>query len=116
MPAQDRFHQAVVHALEKEGWTITHDPLTLRFGAESVQIDLGAERLIAAERGTEKIAVEIKTFDGSSDIYALHGALGQYLVYLVALKKLEPDRKLFLALPEDAIRRLENGRVEWCCS
>jgi hypothetical protein len=111
MPAQDRFHQAVVHALQKDGWTITHDPLTLRIGSDSVQIDLGAERLIAAERGTEKIAVEIKTFDGASDTYAFHGALGQYLVYIVALRKVEPERVLYLAIPEDARLRLEDSEL-----
>ncbi|UIE39128.1 element excision factor XisH family protein [Leptodesmis sichuanensis] len=34
--------------------------MLLRIGLRSVFVDLGAERLIAAERGTEKIAVEIK--------------------------------------------------------
>ena len=28
MSAKDKFHDAVKHALEKEGWQITHDPLT----------------------------------------------------------------------------------------
>jgi len=61
-------------------------------------IDLGAE-LIAAERATEKIAVEIKSFLGSSDLYQFEDALGQFLIYLPALKKKEPDRMLFLAVP-----------------
>ncbi len=62
MPARDLFHNAVVHALQKDGWTITDDPLTIRYGKDRVSIDLGAERLLAAERGNEKIAVEIKSF------------------------------------------------------
>lgn len=60
--ARDIFHNNVKEALIKEGWAITNDPLSFKVGNVSVQIDLGAERLIAAERGTDKIAVEIKTF------------------------------------------------------
>lgn len=30
--AKDLFHDVVRHALEKDGWTITDDPLFLRFG------------------------------------------------------------------------------------
>ncbi len=36
---------------------------------------LAAESAIAAERDTEKIAVEIKSFIGDSDISAFHTAL-----------------------------------------
>ncbi len=32
MPARDFYHDAVKNALTKDGWTITHDPLTLRWG------------------------------------------------------------------------------------
>jgi len=64
-----------------------------------MQIDLGAERLIAAERGNEKIAVEIKSFTNPSNISEFHTALGQFLNYQVALEEQQPDRKLFLAVP-----------------
>ena len=60
--AHDIFHDAVKHALEKEGWLITHDPLSLQIGGVEMYIDLGAEQLIAAEKHGEKIAVEIKSF------------------------------------------------------
>ena len=30
MPARDKFHDTVKHALIKDGWTITHDPLYMR--------------------------------------------------------------------------------------
>ena len=55
--ARDVFHENVKEALIKEGWTITNDPLSFKIGNMQVQIDLGAERLIAAERGTDKIAI-----------------------------------------------------------
>src|SRR5438105_11264466 len=68
MPALDQYHETVRTALIKDGWTITHDPLTLVVGADRVHIDLAAERVIAAEKGVSKIAVEIKTFAGASRI------------------------------------------------
>jgi len=68
MPALDRHHHAVRNALVKDGWTITHDPLTLNIGRDRLHVDLGAERVIGAEKGVRKIAVEIKTFAGASSI------------------------------------------------
>ncbi len=62
MPRKDNIHDAVRNALIRDGWTITQDPLFLEYGAEDMFVDLGAERLLAAERGTEKIAVETKSF------------------------------------------------------
>lgn len=49
MAARDVFHNAVKTALIKDGWTITHDPLTLFFGGVDLYIDLGAEKVIAAQ-------------------------------------------------------------------
>ena len=62
---------------------------------------LAAESAIAAERDTEKIAVEIKSFIGDSDISAFHSALGQYLNYCQALEEQEPDRIVYLAVPNE---------------
>jgi len=61
------FHYAVRKGLEKEGWLITDDPLRIQAGGADMEIDLGAEKIIAAERGEEKIAVEIKSFIGTSN-------------------------------------------------
>ncbi len=98
--ARDKFHEAAKAALINDGWTITHDPYKIMIGRRRGYIDLGAE-LIAAEKQTEKIAVEIKSFLGSSDLYQFEDALGQFLIYLTALKKKEPDRVLYLAVPEN---------------
>ncbi len=99
MAARDRFHEAVKLALQKENWVITDDPLRLETGGVKFEIDLGAERLLAAERAGEKIAVEIKTFLGDSPITDYHAALGQFLNYRLALEIKEPDRQLYLAVP-----------------
>lgn len=98
--AKDIFHQQVKNALIKDGWNITHDPFTIRISeAIKLQIDLAAENAIAAERGYEKIAVEIKSFIADSDISSFHTALGQYLNYCQALEEQEADRIVYLAIP-----------------
>jgi hypothetical protein len=99
MAARDLFHESVKIALQKENWVITDDPLKVEAGGAKFEIDLGAERLLAAERAGEKIAVEIKTFLGDSPITDYHAALGQFLNYRLALELKEPDRKLYLAVP-----------------
>jgi glucose-6-phosphate 1-dehydrogenase len=99
---RDIFHQQVKKALIKDGWIITHDPLTIRISeAVKLQIDLAAESIIAAERDSEKIAVEIKSFVADSDISAFHTALGQYLNYCQALEEQQSNRIVYLAIPSE---------------
>ncbi|KAM3114496.1 XisH family protein [Phormidesmis sp. 146-33] len=103
MSAKDVFHKAVRSALEKDGWLITADPLYIKASPQiAMDVDLGAEKLLAAERSGKKIAVEIKSFLGLSAIHEFHLALGQFLNYRLALEKLESERTLYLAIPEDA--------------
>jgi hypothetical protein len=59
MAGRDIFHEQVKQALIKDGWIITDDPLTIPFGNSEVYIDLGAEHLLAAEKGARRIAVEV---------------------------------------------------------
>lgn len=61
---------------------------------------MAAEKVIAANKGDEKIAVEVKSFAGLSFTFDFHVALGQFMNYLLALKREEPDRELFLAINE----------------
>ena len=100
MPATDRILRAVKNALVKDGWTITADPLTLMYEGLNVYVDLAAERLLALEKGGERIAVEVKTFSAKSKVHEFETMLGQYVVYLTVLRKLDPDRKLFVAVGE----------------
>jgi len=99
MPAKDIFHDTVKIGLEKEGWAITDDPLYLDFGGVEIYIDLAAEKIIAAERDGEKIAVEIKSFIGSSAISEFHRALGQFINYKAVLSQKQPERIMYLAVP-----------------
>jgi hypothetical protein len=100
--AKDFFHNSVRRALEKDGWTVTHDQLPLEIGKETTMlIDLAAERLMVAERGLERIAVEVKGFTAASHTNEFHAVLGQYLNYRVALRILYPQHVLYLAIPAD---------------
>ncbi len=101
MAARDLFHNAVRNGLLKENWTISADPLSLKFGDTRIYIDLGAEKIVAAEKGEEKIAVEIKTFAGDSVVFDFHVAIGQFINYQVVLENKEPDRILYLAVPQE---------------
>jgi CRISPR/Cas system-associated exonuclease Cas4 (RecB family) len=96
--AKDRFHQVVRTALEKEGWQITADPYEINVDDVDFEIDLVAEKLLAATRENQKIAVEVKSFIGSSNTSEFHTALGQFLNYHDALAIVEPERQLYLAV------------------
>lgn len=101
MPRKDKYHDIVIEVLENDGWTITHDPLYVKIGTKEFWIDLGAEReLLIANKGTEEIAVEVKTLEDLSFITAMYQAVGKYAFYYKALAKKEPRRVLFMAVPE----------------
>lgn len=69
-------------------------------GVVNLSIDLAAQKLIAAEREGQKIAVEVKSFlERSSAISEFHTALGQFINYRGALRRRQPERVLYLALP-----------------
>ena len=99
MAARDIYHEHVKNALEKDGWTITHDPLKLKWKKKrSVFIDIGAEKLLAAEKGSRKIAVEVKSFVGPSELDDLYNAVGQFVLYRTILETSLPEFELFLAI------------------
>ncbi len=105
MSARDLFHDIVKNALQKDGWTITHDPYPLPTGSFDLAIDLGAEKVIAAYRGEQRIAIEIKSFLGPSKISQFYGALGQFIAYRTALHTQDAARILYLAVPDDIYDR-----------
>ncbi|HMQ47049.1 MAG TPA: element excision factor XisH family protein [Saprospiraceae bacterium] len=105
--ARDIFHDVVKEALCAEGWLVTHDPLTLLSREEGdLQTDIGAERMITAEKGIEKIAVEVKSFTNPSIIHDFLLATGQYQGYFIVMKKKNIERTLFLAMPYYIYERL----------
>lgn len=101
MYAKDAFHEVVKTALQKDGWQITHDPYNLQAGTLELYIDLGAEKVVAAQKDGQKIAIEIKSFLGPSKISQFYTALGQFISYRAALQQQEADRILYLAVPSN---------------
>jgi hypothetical protein len=100
MPAANIYHSAVRAALTADGWTITHDPLTLAFGGRDLFVDLAAERAaLAAEKSGRKIAVEVHSFILPSPVRDLQDAIGQYEIYRALLTELDAERTIYLAVP-----------------
>ena len=104
MSAKDFFHNTVKTSLEKDGWIITDENLFIEVEDVDFYIDLTAEKILVAEKTGKKIAVEVKSFLGASDVTEFHSALGQCLNYRSALRLTEPDRTLYLAIPEDVYK------------
>jgi hypothetical protein len=87
-------------------------------------IDLGAERLIAAEQAGRKIAVEVKSFLAPSRISEFYVALGQFLTYRWERNKLLCCRQLrvIILLPRNCMNTIGYGiriscyrRESLCC-
>lgn len=109
MAARDKYHHVIVEALEKDNWIVTDDPLSIRVKGSRVQVDLGAERLIGARKGKEKIAVEVKTFGRKSMLPAFYEASGQYMTYRAGLQEMpeHQNRILFLAISEEIYGKMQ---------
>jgi hypothetical protein len=113
MAQRDAIHSAVKQALVKDGWEITDDPYVITYGERFLFVDLGAEEtqevvgnFIGATRANLRIAVEIKELRGQSVIVELEQAIGQYVLYRLLLNRIEPDRAVYLAIPDKAYREL----------
>jgi XisH protein len=112
--ARDIYHDIVKRALQRDGWTITHDPFPLKIGKKRLSADLGAERLISAETATRKIVVEVKSFIGQSDVKDLEQALGQYVLYRQILDEMDDKRILYLAVSQitfNSVFTIELGQI-----
>ena len=100
--ARDLIHDAVKTALINDNWQVTDDPFSLKLieGDKILEVDMGAEKIFAAEKAKERILVEVKTFGGTSILNKFHEALGQFLDYRDAMEEANVDRVLFLAVSE----------------
>lgn len=106
MPAHDLIHDAVKNALLKDGWVITADPYWIQYDDLNLYADLSAERTLVAERGPERIVVEIKSFAGRSQAQDLKIAVGQFVLYREFLRETAPDHRLYLAIDSDVHQKL----------
>jgi hypothetical protein len=99
MTAKDIYHDTVKNALIKSGWHITHDPLVLKWGSKDLYVDLGAERLLAAEKSGQKIAVEVKSFVSQSEVDDLKTLSGSSSSITMSCFKSSPT--VFCILPSE---------------
>ncbi len=101
MPVRDSIHEPVKQAFIKDGWEITYDPYVISYGERFLFVDLGASSIIGIRQGTKDIAIEIKEFRGQSQIADLEQAIGQYTLYRLLLNQVDPEREVYLAIPEE---------------
>ena len=104
MPKLDFIHFSVKNALIADGWEVTDDPYIIEYMRTRLYADLGAERPIAAERGGQKIVIEVKSFLGASKFQDLKEAIGQYDIYRYLLEETAPERKLYVAISNEAYK------------
>lgn len=104
MPAKDRYHDAVKNALTHDGWKITADPYPIKYEEVKLAADLSSQKTLSANRGTEYIVVEIKSFLSRSPMREFETALGQYLIYRTFLSVISPEYHVYLAVGSDINR------------
>ena len=108
MPAKDRYHDAVVRALIKDGWTIISEQLYIDFAGRHLWIDIQAVK--AFEQLT--ILVEVKGFENMpSPVDYLASAVGKYVIYLSALDYAGLDTPLYMAVPTVAYESILSEEI-----
>jgi Holliday junction resolvase-like predicted endonuclease len=97
--ARDRHHNAVVKALEKEGWTVAPKAFRILSGTRNLYIDMYAAKM----NSDAAVFVEVKSFqETESPIERLAQAMGQYQLYRLALNAIGDSTILYLAIPQSA--------------
>lgn len=104
MPAQDVYHYQAKNALIKAGWKVTRENYQIKFREIKLYADIAAMSMFAAERDTEQIIVEVKSFLGTSRVRDFETALGQYILYRLYLTQIFPEAVLYMAV-SDAVYR-----------
>ncbi len=104
MARRDFYHDAVKRAIQRDGWTVTQEPLYLPFGSTQLEVDLAAEKIFA-QRGAVRIAVEVKNFlQENMNASELQKSLGQYQLYDVLIEEENLSYRLYLAITESAYK------------
>ena len=106
MPAKDFYHDTVKRALENDGWTTFDKDLQLPWGGTRAYIDIFADKILIADKAGRKIAVEVKSFIGKSNLSELEKAIGQFIIYRLALRREDAGRELFIAVGERIYNKL----------
>jgi hypothetical protein len=100
MPAFDQCHEQVVRALQKEGWNVDAEQVTLALGKRRIFVDLHAVRGVNGSQ-QQMMLIEVKCFPISTTVNEeLYHAIGQYLVYRAMLAERRLETPLYLSIPE----------------
>jgi hypothetical protein len=100
MPAKDRYHDVVVRALRKAGWTILEEQVALSMPRRRVWIDIRA----AKDADNVAILVEVKGFERlASPVAYLAEVIGQCVLYQAILDYAQVNDRLHLAVPAAAL-------------
>jgi XisH protein len=104
MPAIDQCHHQIVHALQKDGWTVQRKPYVLFISHRRLYIDIYAENY-QVNQSQRIVIVEAKCFqDAKAELNELYTAIGQYIIYRNLLRQQNVSDRLFLAIPSEAYR------------
>jgi Holliday junction resolvase-like predicted endonuclease len=99
VPAKDRYHDVVVRALQKDGWTIIAEQIALSMPARRLWIDIRAQK----EAQNALILVEVKGFETlASAVAYLADAIGQCVLYQAILEYVGITDPLYMAVPAAA--------------
>lgn len=110
MSAKDKYHDAVIHALQKAGWQIVSQQERIRIDKRGVFIDIRAVR--GDDTVIVQIFVEVKGFENMpSAVEYLESTVGQYVLYRAILETKQSDAALYLAVPEAAYRGILSEEI-----
>jgi Holliday junction resolvase-like predicted endonuclease len=99
VPAKDRYHDVVVRALQKDGWTIIAEQIAVSMPARRLWIDIRAQK----EAQNALILVEVKGFETlASAVAYLADAIGQCVLYQAILEYVGITDPLYMAVPAAA--------------
>ncbi len=100
MPAKDRYHDVVVRALQKDGWTIIGEQVEVIIPERRLWLDIRATK----DDRRSSILIEVKGFEKMrSPVSYLADAIGQCVVYQGALDYIGITDPLYMAVPSRAI-------------
>ncbi len=99
MPAKDRYHDAVVRAVVKDGWTIAAQQVGVLIAGRRLRIDI---RAVNASQSVA-ILVDVKGFENTpSPVDYLAETVGKYVLYRSTLDYVGITEPLYLAVPHAA--------------
>jgi hypothetical protein len=107
MPQRDLYHQVVRNALEKAGWIIISDPMSLVIDSTYVYVDLEAR--FATHQNETLRAIEIKVVKPTRALDEIEKAIGQYIIYRGLLELHYPYHQCYLAIPQTAYEKHLSG-------